>query len=360
MVPPSHLEEGRRGFTAVNFAVLFIGAAGFLVYENWAYHQSATRDLSTLAEIIEANTLVALKFDDNVTASRDVMATLRNRGDVEAAVIYKGDGRVFATYRRPDLEGTFNPPSLRLACDLSMPDHIETYRDMKSEGLRIGTVYLLADQEFAKSRQREILRMVAQIAVVLTGLAFLLSSWMSRVITRPVRALTETTYGVATKQDYGLRVAVNSNDEFGRLAYGFNEMLGRIQEQNEALEKARETLEHRVEQRTEQLRAEVAGRKHAEAELRESESRFRSFYDSAPMLMGIVGLCEDDILHISDNTATERFFGAKPGSTRGHRASQMGAPKEVIDRWHANYRRSKEIGQPVRFEYEHRLPQGSH
>src|SRR5262245_7374691 len=69
-------------------------------------------------------------------------------------------------------------------------------------------------------------------------------------------------------------------------------------------------LERLVRERTREL-------EDVNAALRASESMLRSFYESAPILMGVVEVPADnsDIVHIDANPATERFFGRPHGST---------------------------------------------
>ncbi len=100
---------------------------------------------------------------------------------------------------------------------------------------------------------------------------------------------------------------------------------------------------------------DMTERRQAEEALREQEAILRSFYNSSPMMMGVVELLEDDILHLSDNQATANFFGTTPAAMQNRRASQLGAPQSHIRQWIAYYQESERIGSPVRFEYNHNI-----
>ena len=93
----------------------------------------------------------------------------------------------------------------------------------------------------------------------------------------------------------------------------------------------------------------------AQEALRTSESTLRSFYESAPLMMGVVEVLADnsDIIHIYDNPATDRFFGRPRGSTAGKGALKMGVPRGAVPTWIENYRRAEREGRPVEFEYRH-------
>ena len=92
---------------------------------------------------------------------------------------------------------------------------------------------------------------------------------------------------------------------------------------------------------------------HALAALRESEATLLSFYEHAPLMMGVVELVEGDILHVYDNPATARFFGREPGSTEGYLASEIGAPAAPVTEWRRRYAEAEQRGGGVTFTYLH-------
>lgn len=98
----------------------------------------------------------------------------------------------------------------------------------------------------------------------------------------------------------------------------------------------------------------------AQESLRASEATQRSIFDSAAIMMGIVELIDDDILHISDNSATKRFFGMPADMSYPYRASAAGVHPEHIHLWRAQYAACAHSGAPVTFEYEHIGTTGPH
>jgi PAS domain S-box-containing protein len=133
------------------------------------------------------------------------------------------------------------------------------------------------------------------------------------------------------------------------------------------LHRLNETLEQQVAERTAEVWAindrlvwELAQREVAEQALRTSESTLRSFFDSATLLMGTVELPDDDILHISDNAATQRFFGMPPDTPYPYRASAVGVPQEHITVWRSHYQQSLRDERPVSFTYQHHTGERSY
>ncbi len=110
------------------------------------------------------------------------------------------------------------------------------------------------------------------------------------------------------------------------------------------LQQAKVELEQRVAERTAEL-SEI------NADLRQRKSILRSLFDSAAMPMGVVELCDGDILHISDNGAAASFLGISPQAMQNRFASDLGVSRDTIERWITYYREAERTQAPVRFEY---------
>jgi PAS domain S-box-containing protein len=93
--------------------------------------------------------------------------------------------------------------------------------------------------------------------------------------------------------------------------------------------------------------------KQAKEALHESECTLRSFFDSAPMMMGTVELRHDDIKHISDNPASAKFFQLTPEAMKNRFASNMGVPQKYVRKWINHYYQAEKTRSPVSFEYLH-------
>ena len=115
-----------------------------------------------------------------------------------------------------------------------------------------------------------------------------------------------------------------------------------------------------LEHQTDQLQDTAARLGDANAALASSRETLQSFYDHAPVLMGVVALVAgggpdggDDILHLYDNAATDRFFGVPSGATANRRATALGVPPAVIRLWASHYREAERLQAPRAFEYRY-------
>src|SRR5688572_29529868 len=81
-------------------AVLTLTCGTFGIYELLTFRQSMARSLSTLAEVIAANSTAALAFR-NADDARNVLSALSADPNVVAGALYDPSGAVFASYVNP-------------------------------------------------------------------------------------------------------------------------------------------------------------------------------------------------------------------------------------------------------------------
>jgi signal transduction histidine kinase len=103
-------------------------------------------------------------------------------------------------------------------------------------------------------RLLQYLLMLFLILLASSLVAFLLSSRLQRVISRPILHLAEIAKRISEHKDYGIRAHQYNDDETGYLVDGFNKMLTEIDYRDRALQLAYDDLEVRVEERTSELK----------------------------------------------------------------------------------------------------------
>jgi signal transduction histidine kinase len=247
---------------------LLLAGTGLLVLDYFRFRQEMATDLEALSEIAAQNSTAALSFLDR-DAARETLAALSAKPSVLAAALYDFDGSAFAVWSR---SGKTSSIPLRPEPDSSRfhGDSLVVFKPVVLQGERIGTIYL--ESGLSEIRMRLRLRaatvVLVFLAAALAALGF--SSSLQALISRPVLALASTARAVSEHNDYTLRAEKQSVDELGQLVDAFNQMLSQIEERDTALLVAKEELEHRVDDRTRELRA-------ANVELQQSNRELDDF-----------------------------------------------------------------------------------
>jgi PAS domain S-box-containing protein len=231
---------------------LLLACAAFAAYEVMTFRAAMVDNLSTLAEIIGNNSSAALDFSDPKTA-KETLSALQAEPNIERACIYTNKGEIFAVYARPGDSLTFIPPAPQTDRIYFTKGSLELFRPITRNGEMLGTVYVVSDLNALYSRLGRYLLIAVGVFFASGLAAFLLSSWLGRLISGPILSLVQTTRAVTEEKNYSVRAVKQSDDELGVLIDAFNEMLKQIQERDAALQKSHVELEKRVAERTEEV-----------------------------------------------------------------------------------------------------------
>jgi signal transduction histidine kinase len=233
--------------------VLLLTCTAFLAYDVLTFRRSAVRQLSTLGEVIAANSTAVLAFD-NVDDATEVLGALKAERHIVVAALYDKQDRLFARYPAgaADLEfpAKLQPDGYRLAGG-SLVGFTPVVQVKGSR--RLGTLYLRSDMEALNERLKLYGGIAGLIVGVLSLVAYALSRRLQQQISRPILALAETARAVSTRRDYSVRAGKPGEDEIGLLTDAFNHMLEQIEERTLALQRSYDEVEARVRDRTAEL-----------------------------------------------------------------------------------------------------------
>jgi signal transduction histidine kinase len=228
----------KRKFTLIilltSAVALLIACGAFGAYDVIMFRELMVRQLSTEADIIAANSTAAVKFEDK-QAAEEILGALRVERGIEAACIYAKDGRVFATYERPDAAGTFAPPASRSDGYEFGGNRLELFRGIVLDAKPIGSLYLRSDLQALRARMGRYVGAVGVVMLAAFLFVLVLSGRLQRVVSEPILRLAQTARIVSHQRDYSVRAAKQGGDEVGQLIEAFNEMLTQIQKGDAAL-----------------------------------------------------------------------------------------------------------------------------
>lgn len=95
--------------------------------------------------------------------------------------------------------------------------------------------------------------------------------WIAKQVTQPIQRVTNIAQKVVNERDFSLQVSVKSQDEVGKLAQALNQLISWVEQYTHKLELAAQTLELRVEERTQELSETLQNLKTTQAQLIQTE-----------------------------------------------------------------------------------------
>jgi signal transduction histidine kinase len=248
-------------------AVLLVTCLAFFGYELYTFRQSTLTKLKSLGEITAANSAAALAFND-VEVANEILAVLHSEQNIVTAVLYDSLGQTFATYAAGSAENHYTNNPLSVGYGYT-GGFLEGTQPVVQGSKFLGTLYMKSNLTALQERfmlYGMVVLMVMGFSIVI---AYILSHLLSKSISRPILALSETATAISNRQDYSVRAEKQDNDELGVLTDAFNHMLGQIQIKDQTLNQFNKNLEKKVAERT--LELEISLKEQKEAERRVSE-----------------------------------------------------------------------------------------
>jgi signal transduction histidine kinase len=248
-------------------AALLVAGVALAVQQNRQFRRSLVRELHTHARIVGLNSSSAILFHDEAAATA-TLAALKLDPRVLGAAVYDDAGRLFAAYT-PE-PGRFEPPptvSRSEPLERFDGDALVVVDTIVVDDRPIGVVLLRGSFLELREQLRSFAWILVLVSAISLGVAVLLSRRYQEAISRPVQGLVDSARRVAEEKDYSVRAAREGDDELGLLVDSFNGMLDQIQQRDAQLALAMRELETRVEERTADLKRELAERRLAEQEI---------------------------------------------------------------------------------------------
>jgi signal transduction histidine kinase/CheY-like chemotaxis protein len=255
----------------VSGAALLIAGAAFVGYDRVTFRESMVHNLSIQAQIAGGNTVSALLFNDPQSAE-STLSALKAAPNIVSAGIYTPAGQPFATYSRDATGQVLTLPAIppgQIEGHWFKDGQLVVVRKIVFQGKPTSTVYIQSDLQEMNHRLKRYAVIAAFVLMTSLIAALLVASTFQRAVAEPIVHLAEIVRIVSRDKNYGLRATPTGNrDEPDILIHAFNDMLGQIQQRDEALRDAHRELEERVEARTAQL---AAANKELERQNREVE-----------------------------------------------------------------------------------------
>jgi methyl-accepting chemotaxis protein len=213
-------------------AALLLSSLGFIAYDVWLFRREAERHTRVMADLVGANSLTALAFDDPEFAG-EILSTIGTDAQVLAACLYAQAGEAYARFAR---DGS----SLAACPERGAPgarfegDRLHLHRPILVDGARVASIYAEVDTSPLWQRIANLVEIVTLVALGASFVAFLVSWRLRRAITGPITALVEQARSVAAGDLSRPMVEAREGElgvltrAFGAMAEQLRQLIGRV------------------------------------------------------------------------------------------------------------------------------------
>lgn len=299
--------------TTVSALVLILAGTVFGVYALISFRHTIVKTTETTAEILGTQCIAPILFNDEHAAT-ETLSALSSEKNIISGAIFRSDGSNFASYAKNDSNNIRIglPPPLQTGFHLGKSE-LELTHAIISNGEPIGYIYLCVDLKWHNILMLQYAGMATGVFFLMVLVAVGLSFWGQRIFTQPIKKITNVTEAIACgNQDYTARVpGEDLNDELGVLVRSFNAMLAHIEKSDVKLQSARDKLEERVHERTNELVVEIKHRRQTESDLRQERDMAQKYLDMAGVMLiafdinGVVTLCNRKVTEITGYSESE-------------------------------------------------------
>ena len=279
------------GLASAAVALLLAGAA-VIVEDQMSFRASTVESVTTVAAIVGHNAAAAIAFDDAVSGAK-ILGGLRVKPSITRAGLLRQDGTVFATYSRGDVSGPFAPPGVIGGQATFGAGRMLLHQQILLDGDAIGSIYLESDLTALWVRLVRFVAILLVIMLAAASVSLLLSSWLQRLISRPILELGDVARHVSSSKDYTLRAVSRGTDEIGHLVETFNEMLATVESRDREVERHRAQLQEELQVRAAVNRELAAARQKAdESNAAKSQFLANMSHEIRTPMNGVIGMTE--------------------------------------------------------------------
>lgn len=143
-------------------------------------------------------------------------------------------------------------PSQSLSFKIGSDVYFVNYKPYKDDYGLNWTIAVVMSQDAFMGHAKEMISYTINLSIILLIIAFIIASYINKIITEPIKQLAETAKKVASG-DLQQSIEINRKDEIGDLAESFNKMILWLKLTISELVRAKEDLETKVYLRTQEL-----------------------------------------------------------------------------------------------------------
>lgn len=232
--------------------VLLLTFAAYFLYEYYSFKRTTVYQLSLMSRMLGENSTASILSNDREGAT-EILSSLEVEPHILAGAIYNAENQLMAEYHHGSSEVVL-PKTFESKDGFNIEGALVSgSQPITNEGKRIGSVYLVSDMTAVFDRFLLYTNIAGLIFILSIVVAYLVSRRLQRNLSNPILDLAETAKRISTNRNYSIRARKHDNDEVGMLTDEFNQMLERIEVQNQEIVNFTHSLEEKVKARTIEL-----------------------------------------------------------------------------------------------------------
>jgi len=202
-------------------------------YDRYYQIKNVSEDMRILADVVANRSTAALVFADTHQAEANLTA-LGENPNVIMACIYDSGGDVFALHHFTQLDQKACPTNATSSA-MSIDNNIEIFAPIELDGLVVGTLYIDLSLLWINNRWQQQIQFIFIVSLLVIALAFMIARYLQQMLIKPIQKISSTARTISEQQDYSLRAERGVKDELGDMVDVFNDMLSKIEQENDRL-----------------------------------------------------------------------------------------------------------------------------
>lgn len=242
-------------------SLLLVGVTFVSIDQSSASYTMFSR-INVLARVISSRITAAVRFDDQDAAER-ILSTLQQDKSILFACAFATSGELVASYSMDGIAKC--PKNIPNKPDYQNDATLDLFQPINLNEERLGDLYLSASTQELNERLLRFSSIVLTVTLFASVIALLLVMSLQKYITAPLIKLRDVTDNISTYGNYDQALPEAGDDEIGSLYRSFSRMMA-------------------------QIKLRIAERQSAEYTLKQSENKFRTLVQNAPVCIHEIDL----------------------------------------------------------------------